>query len=96
MESLAFLVVAILLIVALSGPLVILLTSRPLRNRTHGKRGWTFARRAFATFIGIIGGFISLQLIWSDSALPPKLLALLTFSELFYAFKAEWRAAHLF
>jgi Na+/alanine symporter len=96
MKSLAILVVVLLLIVMLSGPLAIILTSRKVRAKTHGRAFPTLVRRLLALAIGFIGGFISLQLIWSDAALPPKLLAIVTLSELVYAFRVEWRAAHLF
>lgn len=96
MESLALLVVLLLLIVMLSGPLVIILTCRKARTITYNNPVAKWIRRGVAILIGAVGGFISLQLIWSDATVPPKLLAIVTLSEIVYAFRTEWRAAHLF
>ena len=95
MKSLALLVVFLLLIVMISGPIVIILTSRKARTITHNNVIATWIRRGVAIFIGTVSGFISLQLMWGDATVPLKLLATINLTCILYAFRTEWRAAHL-
>ena len=89
MESLATLILVMFIILLLSGPINIGLTSRRVQEFTSKRRGLTALRRVLILGIGVIGVFIAITFMYETTPLAPKLYALLAIGGNIYALTRE-------
>ena len=90
MESLAILVLIILVISTFSGPLALLLTWIPALNRESTSNPVRLIRRIFVTFLSVIGSFVSFNLFISSAGFAPTLIAFIGSLTAFFAVKREY------
>lgn len=90
MESLAILVVIILVISVFSGPIALFLTWLPVLNRESTSNGAALIRRIFVTFLAVIGSFVSFNLFISSAGFAPTLMAIFGSLTAFFAVKREY------
>lgn len=93
MESLATVIIVIFIILMLSGPINIGLTSRRVQEFTDRYRGATAVRRVLALGIGIVGIFIAINFMYETTPLGPKLLSLIAIGGNIYAVRREIKFA---
>ncbi len=90
MESLAILVLIILVISTFSGPIALFLTWLPVLNRESTSNPVRLIRRIFVTFLAVIGSFVSFNLFISSAGFAPTLLAFIGSLTAFFAVKREY------
>jgi hypothetical protein len=90
MESLAILVLIILVISTFSGPLALLLTWIPALNRESTSNPVRLIRRIFVTFLSVMGSFVSFNLFIASAGFAPTLLAFIGSLTAFFAVKREY------
>ena len=89
MESLALAVTIILSALLISGPITILLTSRPLQEVTEKRLILKIIRRALCILFGLIGIGLAIQFLYIEAALPIKLFSISTIAGNIYALRRE-------
>lgn len=89
MESLAFMVFILFIILMLSGPINIGLTSRRVQNFAAKRRGLTAIRRIFILSIAVIGVYIAINFIYATSSIGPQIFSIIAIGGNFYALKRE-------
>jgi hypothetical protein len=89
MESLATLILVMFIILLLSGPINIGLTSVRIQELTSRRKGFTAARRLLMLAIGIVGIFIAINFMYETTPLGPKLFSLIAIGGNIYALKRE-------
>ena len=90
MESLALLVVIILIVSVFSGPIALFLTWLPVLNRESMSNGLALVRRIFVTFLAVMGSFVSFNLFISSAGFAPTLMAIFGSLTAFFAVKREY------
>jgi hypothetical protein len=90
MESLALLVVIILIVSVFSGPIALFLTWLPVLNRESTSNGLALVRRIFVTFLAVMGSFVSFNLFISSAGFAPTLMAIFGSLTAFFAVKREY------
>jgi hypothetical protein len=90
MESLALLVVIILVVCVFSGPIALFLTWLPVLNRESTSNGLALVRRIFVTFLTVTGSFVSFNLFISSAGFAPTLMAIFGSLTAFFAVKREY------
>jgi hypothetical protein len=90
MESLALLVVIILVVSVFSGPIALFLTWLPVLNRESTSNGLALVRRIFVTFLAVMGSFVSFNLFISSAGFAPTLMAIFGSLTAFFAVKREY------
>ena len=90
MESLAILVLIILVISTFSGPLALLLTWIPALNRESTSNPVRLIRRIFVTFLSVMGSFVSFNLFIASAGFAPTLMAFIGSLTAFFAVKREY------
>ena len=90
MESLALLVVIILIVSVFSGPIALFLTWLPVLNRESTSNGLALVRRIFVTFLAVMGSFVSFNLFISSAGFAPTLMAIFGSLTAFFAVKHEY------
>ncbi len=91
MEDLAFVVMIVMLLLLLSGPITIGLTSERAQLFTADRLALKILRRVIALTFGIIGIFIAIQFLFEGLPLMTKFFALLALLGNIYAFKREMK-----
>ena len=89
MEDLAFLVMALISLLLISGPIAIALTSEPLQQFTSDKTLLRIARRIVASTFGLVGVVIAIQFLYQTLPLLPKLFAITALVGNIYALRRE-------
>jgi hypothetical protein len=89
MEDLAFLVMALISLLLISGPIAIALTSEPLQQFTRDKTMLRIARRIVASTFGLVGVVIAIQFLYQTLPLLPKLFAITALVGNIYALRRE-------
>ena len=89
MESLATLILVMFLILLLSGPINIGLSSLRIQEFATRRRGFTAARRLLMLAVGIVGIFIAINFMYETTPLGPKLFSLIAIGGNIYALKRE-------
>lgn len=89
MESLATLILVMFIILLLSGPINIGLTSPRIQELATRRRGLTAARRLLMLAIGIVGIFIAINFMYETTPLGPKLFSLIAIGGNIYALRRE-------
>jgi len=89
MEDLAFLVMALISLLLISGPIAIALTSEPLQQFTRDKTLLRIARRIVASTFGLVGVVIAIQFLYQTLPLLPKLFAITALVGNIYALRRE-------
>jgi hypothetical protein len=89
MESLATLILVMFIILLLSGPINIGLTSPRIQDFAARHKGLTAARRLLMLAIGIVGIFIAINFMYETTPLGPKLFSLIAIGGNIYALKRE-------
>jgi hypothetical protein len=90
MESLAILVVIILVVSVFSGPIALFLTWLPVLNRESTSNSFALVRRIFVTFLSVMGSFVSFNLFISSAGFAPTLMAIFGSLTAFFAVKREY------
>jgi hypothetical protein len=90
MESLAILVVIILVVSVFSGPIALLLTWIPALNRESTSNPVRLIRRILVTFLTVLGSFVSFNLFISSAGFAPTLMAIFGSLTAFFAVKREY------
>ena len=90
MESLAFLVLIILVISTFSGPIALFLTWFPVLNRESTSNPVRLIRRIFVTFLTVLGSFVSFNLFIVSSNLVTTVIAGIGSVSGFFAVKREY------
>jgi hypothetical protein len=90
MESLAILVVIILVVSVFSGPIALFLTWLPVLNRESTSNGLALVRRIFVTFLSVMGSFVSFNLFISSAGFAATLMAIFGSLTAFFAVKREY------
>ena len=90
MESLAFLVLIILVISTFSGPIALFLTWLPVLNRESTSNPVRLIRRIFVTFLTVLGSFVSFNLFIVSSNLVTTVIAGIGSVSGFFAVKREY------
>lgn len=90
MESLAILVLIILVISTFSGPIALFLTWLPVLNRESTSNPVRLIRRIFVTFLAVIGSFVSFNLFISSAGFAASLMAIFGSLTAFFAVKREY------
>ena len=93
MESLATLILVMFIILLLSGPINIGLTSPRIQELASRRKGFTAARRLLMLAIGIVGIFIAINFMYETTPLGPKLFSLIAISGNVYALRREMNFA---
>lgn len=89
MESLATLILVMFIILLLSGPINIGLTSPRIQKLASRRKGFTAARRLLMLAIGIVGIFIAINFMYETTPLGPKLFSLIAIGGNIYALRRE-------
>ena len=90
MESLAFLVLIILVISTFSGPIALFLTWLPVLNRESTSNPVRLIRRILVTFLTVLGSFVSFNLFIVSSNLVTTVIAGIGSVSGFFAVKREY------
>ena len=90
MESLALLVVIILIVSVFSGPIALFLTWLPVLNRESTSNGLALVRRIFVTFLTVTGSFVSFNLFLVSTNLFTTVIAAIGSVSGFFAVKREY------
>jgi hypothetical protein len=90
MESLALLVVIILLITLFSGPIALFLTWLPVINRDSTSNLVAIIRRVFVTVLAVIGSLMSFNLFIANFGFAAILMAVIGSLTAFFAVKREY------
>lgn len=77
------------IVLLLSGPINIGLTSRRVQEFASKRRGLTALRRVLILGIGVIGVFIAITFMYETTPLAPKLYALIAIGGNIYALTRE-------
>jgi hypothetical protein len=89
MESLAYLVMALVSILMLSGPINIGLTSQRVQRFTDTCGALKIGRRIFSATLGFIAVAIAIQFLYNDAPLEIKLFSIIAIAGNIYALKRE-------
>ena len=90
MESLAFLVLIILVIATFSGPIALFLTWLPVLNRESTSNPVRLIRRILVTFLTVLGSFVSFNLFLVSTNLFTTVIAGIGSVSGFFAVKREY------
>ncbi len=90
MESLALIVVALLVLAIFSGPIALFLTWLPAINGEGVSAGFQIVRRIFVTIFALIGSFISFIWFISSTNLVVTLISVFGSVTAFFAVKREY------
>ena len=90
MESLALLVVIILIVSVFSGPIALFLTWLPVLNRESTSNPVRLIRRIFVTVLTLLGSFVSFNLFLVNTNLFTTVIAAIGSVSGFFAVKREY------